>query len=80
MQYAERVIIGIVNSYAARHGLDVEIGLDGWLITLRCGTARHYIYGYDFGLNNSVAHRIASDKAATASVRRPTAAYATPRL
>ncbi|WP_022724022.1 RimK family alpha-L-glutamate ligase [Rhodopseudomonas sp. B29] len=68
MQYAERAIVGMVKAYAARHGLEVEIGLDGWLITIGKGTARHYIYGYDFGLNNSVAHRIANDKSATASV------------
>lgn len=68
MHYAERAIVGMIKAYATDHGLEVEIGLDGWLIILHRGSQRHYIYGYDFGLNNSVAHRIANDKSATASV------------
>ena len=68
MQYADRVIVRVVRAYCAARGIDVDLGLDGWLIVLRKGGAKYFIYGYDFGLNSSVAHRLANDKAATADM------------
>lgn len=68
MQYADRVIVRIVNAYCGARDVDVTLGLDGWLIVLSKGDARHFIYGYDFGLNSSVTHRLANDKAATADI------------
>ena len=68
MQYADRVIVRIVKDYCGARGVDVTLGLDGWLIVLSKGDARHFIYGYDFGLNSSVTHRLANDKAATADI------------
>ncbi|WP_047309511.1 ATP-grasp domain-containing protein [Rhodopseudomonas palustris] len=68
MQYADRVIVRIVEAYCGARGVDVTLELDGWLIVLAKGDARHFIYGYDFGLNSSVTHRLANDKAATADI------------
>ncbi|RED31306.1 hypothetical protein BJ123_11568 [Rhodopseudomonas thermotolerans] len=68
MQYADRAIVRIVKAYCDAHRVDVTLGLDGWLIVLSKGDARHFIYGYDFGLNSSVTHRLANDKAATADI------------
>lgn len=68
MQYADRAIVRIVKAYCDARGVGVTLGLDGWLIVLSKGHARHFIYGYDFGLNSSVTHRLANDKAATADI------------
>jgi len=68
MQYADRVIVRVVKAACAARGIDVELALDGWLMVLRKGDVRRFIHGYDFGLNSSVAHRLANDKAATADM------------
>jgi glutathione synthase/RimK-type ligase-like ATP-grasp enzyme len=68
MQYADRVIVKVVETYCAARGIEVALGLDGWLIVLSKNDRKHFIYGYDLGLNGSVAHRIANDKSATSDV------------
>jgi len=70
MQYADRMIAKVVQTYCAEHGFDVEFGLDGWLMVMSKGRVKHHIYGYDVGLNSSVVHRIANDKSATAEILR----------
>lgn len=68
MQYANRAIARVVETYCKQNGFDVEFGLDGWLMVMSKGVIKHYIYGYDVGLNSSVVHRIANDKSATAEI------------
>lgn len=63
-----RLLVDIVQRYCAARGLPLETRADGWLLVLGQPTARRLIFGYDLGLNSAVAHRIASDKAATAEV------------
>jgi glutathione synthase/RimK-type ligase-like ATP-grasp enzyme len=64
----ERAFVSAVRKYCASHGVEVELKADGWLIAMTRGSTRRFAFGYDLGLNNAVAHRIANDKAATSDV------------
>jgi glutathione synthase/RimK-type ligase-like ATP-grasp enzyme len=64
----QRVFVSAVQRYCTEHGISVETRSQGWLMVMWKGPRRHLIYGYDVGLNSAVAHRIASDKAATAEL------------
>jgi D-alanine-D-alanine ligase-like ATP-grasp enzyme len=68
MPYTERVIVRIIKNYCQQRGIKVEQRLDGWLVVLHGAGFKHFIYGYDIGLNSAVVHRIANDKAATAEL------------
>mgnify|MGYP005812920021 CR=1 FL=1 len=68
MSNQPRILVEAVKRYCAGHGIALEIRADGWLLVLGHPARRHLIFGYDLGLNSAVAHRIASDKAATAEV------------
>jgi glutathione synthase/RimK-type ligase-like ATP-grasp enzyme len=68
MLNSQRIFLDAVKKYCASHGVQVEIGSAGWLVVMSRGATRHLAFGYDLGLNSSVAHRIANDKAATAEV------------
>jgi glutathione synthase/RimK-type ligase-like ATP-grasp enzyme len=68
MLNSHRTFVDAVKKYCAGHGIAVESRSQGWLLILQRGTRRHFAFGYDVGLNSAVAHRIASDKAATADV------------
>jgi glutathione synthase/RimK-type ligase-like ATP-grasp enzyme len=68
MQNSQRTFVDAVRKYCASHGITVEVRSQGWLLILQRGQERHFALGYDLGLNSSVAHRIANDKAATAEV------------
>jgi glutathione synthase/RimK-type ligase-like ATP-grasp enzyme len=68
MLNSQRTFVDAVKKYCARHGITVEVKSQGWLLTLQRGSERRFALGYDLGLNSSVTHRIASDKAATAEV------------
>jgi glutathione synthase/RimK-type ligase-like ATP-grasp enzyme len=68
MQNSQRTFVDAVKKYCARHGITVEVRSQGWLLIMQRGQERHFALGYDLGLNSSVAHRIANDKAATAEV------------
>lgn len=64
----ERVFVTAIRHYCARHGIDIDVRADGWLIAMARGPQRHFAFGYDIGLNSSIAHRLANDKSATAEV------------
>lgn len=68
MLKSQRTFVEAVKRYCADHGIAVEVRSQGWLILMQRGAKRHLAFGYDLGLNNAVAHRIANDKAATAEV------------
>jgi glutathione synthase/RimK-type ligase-like ATP-grasp enzyme len=63
-----RILVEAIEHYCAKRGIALDIRADGWLLVLDHPARRHLIFGYDLGLNSAVAHRIASDKAATAEV------------
>ncbi|CCD86345.1 conserved protein of unknown function [Bradyrhizobium sp. ORS 285] len=60
--------LAAVTRYCAERGISLDVREDGWLLVLGNATKRHLIFGYDLGLNSAVAHRIACDKAATATL------------
>lgn len=64
----ERVFVTAIRHYCARHGIDIDVRADGWLLAMARGDRRHFAFGYDIGLNSSIAHRLANDKSATAEV------------
>lgn len=68
MSSQPRILVEAVRRYCAERRIALDIRADGWLLVLGHPARRHLIFGYDFGLNSAVAHRIASDKAATAEV------------
>jgi glutathione synthase/RimK-type ligase-like ATP-grasp enzyme len=68
MLNSQRTFVSAVSRYCADHGIAVEVRSQGWLLVMQRGTERHLALGYDLGLNSSVTHRIANDKAATAEV------------
>jgi glutathione synthase/RimK-type ligase-like ATP-grasp enzyme len=83
----ERAFVGAARRYCASRGIEIEIMSEGWLIAMKHGSKRRFAFGYDLGLNGSVAHRIANDKAATADVlgicgiaHVPHAAFLSPRI
>jgi D-alanine-D-alanine ligase-like ATP-grasp enzyme len=68
MLNSQRLFLDAIRKYCANHGIQLEIRSAGWLVVMRRGTKQHLAFGYDLGLNSSVAHRIANDKSATAEV------------
>lgn len=66
MASSERIFVQAIRRYGARHGIDVDVRADGWLIAMRRGGMRRFAFGYDIGLNSAIAHRLANDKSATA--------------
>jgi glutathione synthase/RimK-type ligase-like ATP-grasp enzyme len=63
-----RIFVDAVTRYCSDHGIAAEVRSGGWLIVMRHERTTHFTLGYDVGLNSAMAHRIASDKAATAEV------------
>ena len=68
MSNSERVFVDAMKKYCPSHAISVEVRSGGWLIAMKRGSTAALAFGYDLGLNSAVAHRIASDKAATADV------------
>jgi D-alanine-D-alanine ligase-like ATP-grasp enzyme len=68
MLNSQRIFLDAIRKYCTTHGIQLEISSGGWLVVMRRGAKRRLAFGYDLGLNSSVAHRIANDKAATAEV------------
>jgi glutathione synthase/RimK-type ligase-like ATP-grasp enzyme len=68
MLNSQRIFVEALKRYCTRHGIEIEIRSQGWLIVMRRGSERHIAFGYDVGLNSAVAHRIANDKSAAADI------------
>ncbi|MBR0739817.1 ATP-grasp domain-containing protein [Bradyrhizobium liaoningense] len=66
MAGGERIFVQAIRRYCAEHGISVDVRAGGWLISMRRGEMRRFAFGYDIGLNSAIAHRLASDKSATA--------------
>jgi glutathione synthase/RimK-type ligase-like ATP-grasp enzyme len=64
----QRLLVEVIKRYCVERGIALDIRADGWLLVLDRASHRHLVLGYDLGLNSSVAHRIASDKSATAEL------------
>ncbi|MCK7474618.1 MAG: hypothetical protein MZV49_15920 [Rhodopseudomonas palustris] len=62
------MIVRVIKDYCQQRGIKVEQRLDGWLVVLHGDGFKHFVYGYDIGLNSAVVHRIANDKSATAEL------------
>ena len=68
MLNSQRIFVDCIKRYCTAHDVAFEVKAQGWLLSMQKGPRRHYAWGYDLGLNSSVAHRIANDKAATSDV------------
>ena len=68
MPGSNRIFVDAITKYCARHGIACEVKSQGWLIVMERDGARRFALGYDLGLNSAIAHRIASDKAATSDI------------
>lgn len=68
MAGGNRIFVDAITKYCSSRGIACEVRSQGWLIVMRRGEARHFALGYDLGLNSAIAHRIASDKAATSDI------------
>jgi glutathione synthase/RimK-type ligase-like ATP-grasp enzyme len=68
MMNTPRILVDIITRYCAERAIALDIRADGWLLVLDQLPRRQLILGYDFGLNSAVAHRVATDKAATSEV------------
>src|ERR1700750_360700 len=68
MMTTPQFLVDIITRYCAEHAITLDVRADGWLLVLGQLPRRQLILGYDFGLNSAVAHRVASDKAATSEV------------
>jgi glutathione synthase/RimK-type ligase-like ATP-grasp enzyme len=68
MMNRHRLLVDVVTRYCATRGIALDIRAEGWLLLLGQPPRRQLILGYDFGLNNAVAHRVANDKAATSEI------------
>jgi glutathione synthase/RimK-type ligase-like ATP-grasp enzyme len=65
---SQRIFVDAVTKYCRARNITVEVRSNGWLIVMGRGERRQLAFAYDVGLNSAVAHRIATDKAATAEV------------
>ncbi len=76
MLNSQRIFVDAVKRYCSDHRIAVEVRSQGWLIVMRhelrtelkTELRTRFTFGYDVGLNSAMAHRIASDKSATAEV------------
>jgi glutathione synthase/RimK-type ligase-like ATP-grasp enzyme len=65
-----RFLARVVREFAEAHGWEFMLLSGDWVMSIQRNGVRKYIFGYDFGLNNSAAKLIARDKAATIDVLR----------
>jgi D-alanine-D-alanine ligase-like ATP-grasp enzyme len=68
MPGGNRIFVDVITKYCASRGIACEVKSQGWLIVMQRGDTRRFTLGYDLGLNSAIAHRIASDKAATSDI------------
>jgi glutathione synthase/RimK-type ligase-like ATP-grasp enzyme len=64
----KRIFVDAITKYCAERGIACEVTSQGWLIVMEREGVRRFAFGYDIGLNSAIAHRIASDKAATSDI------------
>ncbi|MDP2650366.1 MAG: hypothetical protein Q8P16_02260, partial [bacterium] len=65
-----RFLARVVKDFAEANGWEFILLSGDWVMAIQKDGVRKYIFGYDFGLNNSAAKLIARDKAATTDVLR----------
>lgn len=68
MPGGRRIFVEAIAKYCASHGIACEVRSQDWLIVMERNGVRRFALGYDLGLNSAIAHRIASDKAATSDI------------
>ena len=68
MPHGNRIFVDAITKYCSSHDITCEVRSQGWLIVMERDDVRRFALGYDLGLNSAIAHRIASDKAATSDV------------
>jgi glutathione synthase/RimK-type ligase-like ATP-grasp enzyme len=68
MPGSNRIFVDAITKYCAGHSIACEVKSQGWLIVMERDGVRRFALGYDLGLNSAIAHRIASDKAATSDI------------
>jgi hypothetical protein len=64
----QRGFVDALKKYCVARGIEIEVRSGGWLVIMQRGSTRRLAFGYDVGLNNAVASKVANDKAATAEV------------
>jgi glutathione synthase/RimK-type ligase-like ATP-grasp enzyme len=64
----QRIFVEAIRAWCGANGVRCELRSQGWLVVMERGKTRRFALGYDVGLNSAMAHRIASDKSATAEM------------
>lgn len=64
----ERILLKLIERACQRHGVELNILSDGWLLELRKADQLHRIVGSNFDFNDQAAASIARDKVATSSL------------
>ncbi len=61
----ERQMVRIIKDLCEEKNIQFEAFSDDWILRLTKNDNSHYIYGYNFGLNNGASVAISNDKVAT---------------
>jgi len=72
MKQYTRVMVRILAELSEEFAIDMQVFSDDWLIVLERACIRHYIYGYNWGINSSSAQLIAKDKSITHEILKKT--------
>lgn len=64
----DRFLLDVVKEYAQENDISCDVISGGWIVRLKKGDGTRFIFGLDFGLNNSASKLIARDKAATSDI------------
>jgi glutathione synthase/RimK-type ligase-like ATP-grasp enzyme len=65
---SRRSVCDLLKEIGAEEGIEVRGFSSDWILALRSGGQSHYVFGYDFPLNNATAQLLAKDKAGTAEI------------
>ena len=65
MKNDERFIVKAIKRYCESRDIHYEFFSHGWICRLQSRQVSRIIWGYDFGVNNSVAAKVMNDKSAT---------------
>ena len=66
----QRELIASLREICARRGIEIAAFSGDWVLCLKKGERRAYVFGYDFGINSAVAKMICKDKTATSDLLR----------